>query len=122
MVSHPASKTFTEEPLTRTDIVGEVRGEIVQVSKTKNPDTDAERLDISLRMPSGETRDYHLYGDDLTDKPDQFGHIGDARTSILFPKDYAPADLQTWLVGKQVRMVDYKSPYTAVRRILWVQQ
>jgi hypothetical protein len=120
-LSHSTAKTFTEEPLTRTDIVAEVRGEIVHVLKTKNPETDAEPLDISLRLPSGATRNYHLYGDDLTDEPDQFCHLGDARTGILFPKDYEPADLKAWLVGQQVRMVDYKSPYTAVRRILWVR-
>jgi hypothetical protein len=119
-LAHPAAKTFAEEPLARTQIVAEVRGEIVQVGKTKNPDTDVERLDISLRLPSGAIRDYHLYGDDLTDEPDQFCHIGDARTGILFPKNYEPADLQKWLVGKHVRMVDYQSPYEAVRRILWV--
>ena len=120
-LSHPASKTFTEEPLTRTDIVAEVHGEIVQVAKVAT-EYGGERLDISLRLPSGETRNYHLYGDDLTDEPDQFCHIGDARTGILFPQDYEPADLKTWLIGKQVRMMDYKSLYNAVRRILWVRQ
>ena len=118
-LTHRAAKTFAEEPLTRWDIKAEVRGELVNVIKSKNPSTDAERLEISLRLSTGETRSYYLYGDDLTDQPDQFGHIGDARTGILFPKDYAPADLKAWLVGKQVRMADYQSLHSAVRRVLW---
>ncbi|MBS1808665.1 MAG: hypothetical protein JST84_10780 [Acidobacteria bacterium] len=118
-LAHPASKTFTAEPLTRTDIVAEVSGEIVRVAKVAT-EHGSERLDISLHLQNGTTREYHLYGDDLTDEPDQFCHIGEARTGILFPQDYEPADLKAWLIGKQVRMVDYKSPFNAVRRILWV--
>lgn len=119
-LSHPTAKTFTEEPLTRTALVAEVRGEIVNVVKTKNPAMDTERLDISLRLLTGETRVYYWYDDDLTDQPNEVCHLGDARTGILFPMDYEPADLKAWLVGKQVRLVDYKSRYKSVRRILWV--
>ena len=118
-LTHPTAKTFPSEPLTRAEIVAEVRGEIIQVAKIET-ESGNQRLDISLHLPTGETRAYHLYGDDLTDQLDQFCHLGDARTGILLPKDYEPADLQAWLVGKQVRMVDYQSRYQAVRRILWV--
>jgi hypothetical protein len=116
---HPSAKIYDAEPLTRTEIVSKVRGEVVKAARGID-EYDNRRLDISLRLPTGETRDYHLYSDDLVSEPDQISHLGDARTGTLLPNDYKPPDLNVWLVGKQVRIVDYKSRYDAVRRILWV--
>lgn len=81
---------------------------------------ESTRLEITLRLSTGETRVYQWYGVDLTEESNQISHLGDERTGILLPNDYAPADLNAWLIGKQVRIADYKSRYDAVRRVLWV--
>lgn len=116
---HPSAKVYDAEPLTRTEIVSEVSGAIVKVAKVIDEHENA-RLDITLRLPTAEMRVYQWYGTDLTDEPDQISDLGDACTGILLPNNYEPADLNAWLVGKQVRIADYKSRYDTVRRLLWV--
>lgn len=118
-LKHSSAKVYDAEPLTRTKIVAEVRAEIVKVAKVID-EHESARLDITLRLSTGETRAYQWYGVDLTEESNQISHLGDARTGILLPNDYEPADLNGWLVGKQVRIADYKSRYEAVRRILWM--
>jgi hypothetical protein len=49
-----------------------------------------------------------------------FNSLGDGRSRIAYSKDYEPADIKAWLVGRGARVSIYKGDFDILSRIGWI--
>jgi hypothetical protein len=114
------TKATVIDPLKLLKEVSSVQGQLIDVIEEDKEPEGYVSMKLRIRLHSGQPAIYSYSDEESEKETDTFYRLGNARSGILYPKAYQPANIKGWLIGKRVCIATYKDNYGALRRIIWV--